>query len=156
MITLDDLRPRVAAGAEWLDKHYPGWMDTMTPSQLDLSSTCNCVLGQVCGNFWDLVAHAYEDSYNDWNDEENEPKPLNITTASDLGFYYEAEMDPEWYEAEGSYDEEGNWHETSIEITDTTEGYKLLDVAWKELIAGRKAAALVVDAVVLVPEMVPV
>jgi hypothetical protein len=37
---------RVAAGAEWLDEHRPGWVWRIDLDTLDLGDPCRCVLGQ--------------------------------------------------------------------------------------------------------------
>jgi hypothetical protein len=37
---------RVAAGAALLDERLPGWADKIDLTRLDLSSDCNCILGQ--------------------------------------------------------------------------------------------------------------
>lgn len=37
---------RVAAGAAWLDEHWPAWVDAVT-QPIDMASGCGCVLGQV-------------------------------------------------------------------------------------------------------------
>lgn len=50
---------RVAAGAAYLDRVMPGWWQRIDLERLDLSSTCNCVLGQEFGHF----AAAPEDAY---------------------------------------------------------------------------------------------
>jgi hypothetical protein len=47
------LRDRIRAGAIWLDDNQPGWRDNVIIPDLDLSSVCRCVLGQV---FTPLVA----------------------------------------------------------------------------------------------------
>lgn len=38
---------RVTAGAALLDEHWPDWWMEVDLSTLDLSSPCNCVLGQL-------------------------------------------------------------------------------------------------------------
>lgn len=38
---------RVAAGAAWLDNHVPDWRNKVEVRNLEMDSTCNCVLGQV-------------------------------------------------------------------------------------------------------------
>jgi hypothetical protein len=42
---------RVAAGAAFLDEREPGWADRIDLDQLDLSSDCRCVLGQLHGDY---------------------------------------------------------------------------------------------------------
>jgi len=58
------LAERVAAGAEWLDANYPGWVDHVDLVLLDIRDCEDCVLGQLAGNYWhaplftDLAAEA--------------------------------------------------------------------------------------------------
>lgn len=46
-------RERVARGAEFLDEHRPGWRSEINLADLDLESTCGCVLGQLFGTYGD-------------------------------------------------------------------------------------------------------
>ena len=41
------IRARVAAGAQWLDQHRPGWIDRIDLITLDVSDPECCVLGQL-------------------------------------------------------------------------------------------------------------
>lgn len=45
------LAARVRAGVAFLDGQTPGWPDRIVVQALNMASTCNCVLGQVYGNF---------------------------------------------------------------------------------------------------------
>ena len=38
---------RVAAGAAWLDENQPGWWQRIDLGELNLASSCRCVLGQL-------------------------------------------------------------------------------------------------------------
>lgn len=40
-----------ARGARLLDKKCPGWYDKVDLSSLDMRSLCNCMLGQLYGDF---------------------------------------------------------------------------------------------------------
>ena len=42
---------RVAAGAAFLDEHEPGWADRVNLKRLYIGSTCNCMLGQLRGEY---------------------------------------------------------------------------------------------------------
>ena len=64
-ITPEAVRDRVEAGVAWLDQHDPGWWKVDQPGhgtdggpidldQLNMRSTCNCVLGQRNGSFFDV------------------------------------------------------------------------------------------------------
>jgi hypothetical protein len=41
----------VDAGAALLDERLPGWRDAVDPTRLVLTDPCNCVLGQVFGEY---------------------------------------------------------------------------------------------------------
>lgn len=60
MTTLEEFKVAapayVAAGAEWLDEHEPGWEGRIDLAKLDLSDSCRCVLGQVAPE------HSYVDT----------------------------------------------------------------------------------------------
>lgn len=47
--SLIDGKAMVNRCATWLDKAHPGWHKKIDIPTLDISSCCNCVLGQVCG-----------------------------------------------------------------------------------------------------------
>jgi len=47
----DELQQRVQRGMTLLDKEYPGWREKINLAYLDLSSGCDCVLGQVYGHY---------------------------------------------------------------------------------------------------------
>lgn len=42
---------RVAKGAAHLDRVTPGWWRLINADRLDLHSSCNCIVGQICGDF---------------------------------------------------------------------------------------------------------
>ena len=44
---------RVALGVKYLDDEYPGWRSLIDIESFSLSSTSNCVLGQVLGSYYD-------------------------------------------------------------------------------------------------------
>jgi hypothetical protein len=47
----DELSTRVRRGVRLLDREKPGWERKIDLDRLDLGHTCNCVLGQVYGNY---------------------------------------------------------------------------------------------------------
>lgn len=47
---------RVQAGAEWLDEHAPGWAQRIDLFLLSLTNTCDCILGQVFGDYHKVVS----------------------------------------------------------------------------------------------------
>lgn len=46
---------RVARGTAWLDENRPGWIDEIDLDRLLMSSPCNCVLGQLYGNYFEVI-----------------------------------------------------------------------------------------------------
>jgi hypothetical protein len=46
---------RVAAGVVWLDANSPGWRGKIAISDLEMSSSCSCVIGQVFGNYSNVI-----------------------------------------------------------------------------------------------------
>lgn len=43
---------RVAAGVAWLDAKAPGWIDRVDLDELQMASTCSCVLGQLFHGYY--------------------------------------------------------------------------------------------------------
>ena len=50
-MTGPDYAARAAAGAAFLDEKVPGWASQIDPGRLELSSECDCILGQLEG-YW--------------------------------------------------------------------------------------------------------
>jgi len=81
---------------EWLDKEHPGWVAKLDMWKLNLASSCNCIIGQVCGGFWtakDSLGFKSELEYHNWAQEHGFaiPRPL------DARYYYT--LQDEWCEA---------------------------------------------------------
>lgn len=51
-----DCAARVAAGAAFLDERMPGWAERIDLGRLDLDDECNCVIGQLTGDYINGVA----------------------------------------------------------------------------------------------------
>lgn len=49
----DKARGRVAAGAALLDRIAPGWWRHVRSRKLDLADACNCITGQLFGDYSD-------------------------------------------------------------------------------------------------------
>lgn len=49
MSTADE---RAAAGAAWLDKHVPDWLNQIDTGRLDLADCSACMLGQIYRDYW--------------------------------------------------------------------------------------------------------
>lgn len=60
---MTSISERVARGVEWLDVNRPGWVDAIDLERLLLSSPCDCVLGQIDGNYFTVI----------WSDDPNRP-----------------------------------------------------------------------------------
>lgn len=45
----------IACGMALLDERRPGWRDEIDVKTLDLGSECNCILGQLDGDYLDSV-----------------------------------------------------------------------------------------------------
>ncbi len=45
----------VARGIAWLDANVPEWQDKIDVERLDLKYPCDCVLGQLDGDFYQAV-----------------------------------------------------------------------------------------------------
>lgn len=121
MVTLDDLRVRVAGGAAWLDATSPGWVDKITGT-LEMSECRMCILGQLFGNFWRVV---------DVRTSHHRTDPLIQQWAADYGGDKEYTM--EWARRRG-------FVLTSAEIrkSERDAAYDLLGQAWLEVIERRK------------------
>jgi hypothetical protein len=48
---MSTITERVAAGAAFLDEHEPGWDQRIDLDQLNIASSCRCMLGQLHGSF---------------------------------------------------------------------------------------------------------
>lgn len=44
---------RIERGAALLDEHAPDWPSRVNPARLCIASGCECMVGQVFGNYWD-------------------------------------------------------------------------------------------------------
>lgn len=56
-----DLEHRVAAGAALLDRERPGWWEEVDTERLRMASCWRCILGQLCGYFYDGVRQLFGD-----------------------------------------------------------------------------------------------
>jgi hypothetical protein len=51
MISMDEARTRVARGVMYLDGKWPEWADHIDVVTLDMATPCDCVLGQMTGDY---------------------------------------------------------------------------------------------------------
>ena len=59
---------RVIRGFDYLTDYYgPEWQDAIDVETLDLSSACNCVLGQLANDYWDVY---FNNINNKWHSME--------------------------------------------------------------------------------------
>lgn len=42
-------------GAEYLDTHMPGWHRKINLDELEIESSCHCIIGQLVGSFYRAV-----------------------------------------------------------------------------------------------------
>lgn len=56
---LYEVEPRVAAGAAWMDKKFPGWESKVNLLQLNIAIPFSCVLGQVFEGHAPLHTNGY-------------------------------------------------------------------------------------------------
>lgn len=54
------IKSRVARGAKFLDKIEPGWYNKIDVSKFDIEDGCDCILGQVYGDFWNAVERVFK------------------------------------------------------------------------------------------------
>lgn len=59
MLTIEQ---RVAAGAAWLDRTRPGWVDEVDLDRLEMTECKSCVLGQIVVKERDIVIEATENN----------------------------------------------------------------------------------------------
>ena len=119
MMTQADATARVAKGAKLLDEVRPGWAGRINLDTLQMSSVCNCVLGQQDGTFYrgmQTLLHYYES------------RP--IKGAMELGAEYGFHTGPlEMYDLNPDREDE---HEAVVEV------YAPLQTAWVREILLRK------------------
>jgi fumarate hydratase class II len=63
VIERTDLHEQVRDGAALLDERAPDWRDQVDPDRLDMQNACDCVLGQVFGNFYRAIESDLKISY---------------------------------------------------------------------------------------------
>lgn len=64
-MTRQQLHARVQAGAAWLDDNVDGWRGSVDVNTLDMESPCNCVLGQLRGEYFDACEELRIDYFED-------------------------------------------------------------------------------------------
>ena len=106
---------RVANGVKWLDENRPSWIAEVNPDTLALQSPCDCVLGQLFGNYWDAPMVS-EPRYP--GEEEEAEREQN--TVALLGF------NAHW--------QDGGWRAELPEC-------ELLNAEWRRVINERRAVS---------------
>lgn len=46
------IKNRVIKGAKFLDTKMPGWYNKIDISRFNINNPCNCIIGQLYGDFW--------------------------------------------------------------------------------------------------------
>jgi hypothetical protein len=94
---ISSVESRVAKGVVWLDANVYDWRDRVSLEEFDIKNECQCVLGQVFGNFFE---------------------PMNIEILSEeeaVAFGFDAEPGP-------YLDTEADWIVLQAEWTRVLEG----------------------------------
>jgi len=94
---MDYLQERVRAGAAWLDGVDPSWRERIDLGRLQLAECCECILGQLYGNYAGGL-DALRESLDDWD-----------TEGSDLGFDYPVDALDDWNVSRHASDTLDNW-----------------------------------------------
>lgn len=55
MLTNEEARARVAKGAAYLDTKWAEWFEHLCTDRLDMGDPCNCVLGQMTGDYNEAI-----------------------------------------------------------------------------------------------------
>ena len=55
----EHVRLAVKHGANWLDENYPDWVEKINLYDLDMGDCQNCMIGQVVGDYNDIVRGDY-------------------------------------------------------------------------------------------------
>lgn len=82
MLTMEEVRSRVASGAAYLDGVRPGWWARIDVKTLNLCDEHCCVLAQTYGQ-------AYSDAATEARIQFRSGSPFDKTEACDLGFFNE-------------------------------------------------------------------
>jgi hypothetical protein len=59
MTDIRSAKSRVAKGVVWLDHNFPEWRTNVILPDFDIRSNCNCVIGQVFGDFEAPIAEGH-------------------------------------------------------------------------------------------------
>ena len=79
-IISEDMKLAARKGAVWLDQNYPEWVNTVDLGELNMLSCYRCVIGQVVGDYYDLVRRGHE------SDLESESAYMSEEWAEEHGF----------------------------------------------------------------------
>lgn len=59
--TMATAQEYAARGADLLDRYRPGWAEEIVPEGLDLADPCDCILGQIYGQYDEGCTELSED-----------------------------------------------------------------------------------------------
>lgn len=63
----EDMQLCVKRGAAWMDEHYPGWIERINLSELDMNNCHRCIIGQTIGDYFQAK---FDDDYREeWANE---------------------------------------------------------------------------------------
>lgn len=114
MLTLDEARARVAVGAARMDATGEAWREGLDADALRMDHSCLCIMGQWRGRYHEGRIYLQA---------EHENLFPNNRVMVECGFV----LDPDDYEAH---------HQRLSEVeADMDFDYRLLEQAWKELLA---------------------
>lgn len=54
----ESMSAAIRRGMDWLDEQFPGWLEQIDPESIDLSSSCDCLLGTLDHNFYEAMLRA--------------------------------------------------------------------------------------------------
>lgn len=80
---MKDYTRNVAAGIDYLDMTEPGWRDRINWESLNLESHCNCILGQLYGDYYGATQKL------DMDIHEAAERGFNVS----IGFLFETDHD---------------------------------------------------------------
>ncbi len=86
----------VAAGAKWMDENGPvNWAGLIDLQKFKMESPCGCVLGQVWGDYWEVV-HEHEELW----DGDAAKYGFNLPDVADIS---PTESDRRWWDLERTW-----------------------------------------------------
>jgi hypothetical protein len=106
---MNTVQRRVSNGVNWLNRYSPGWRDKIAINELEMSSTCSCIIGQVFGDYMDVIDSIDQDMGINGGIGKKIPVDdlLSHEEAVSLGFdigEYDDSEDMDFMTSEGQYE----------------------------------------------------